>query len=132
LKPNIKCTTFLEQLHYTYYNIGPKNAKKGSPIICFPPFKCLPNWFLNFVFMKFKVLKQNNSSSIDPRTCIITHLTNFIIHLVSSSKVHWMTTLPTTWSMDFYSNCARSTITFALIFMINLIEALDIWKYVHR
>jgi hypothetical protein len=35
LIPKIKCTMFLKQLYYVYYNIGPKSAPKGVIVVCF-------------------------------------------------------------------------------------------------
>jgi len=37
LIPKIKCTMFLEQLYYMYYNTRPKSAPKGVIIVYFHP-----------------------------------------------------------------------------------------------
>ncbi len=48
LIPKIKCTIFLQQLYYMYYNIRPKNAPNGVTVMCFHLRYLLFNYLILF------------------------------------------------------------------------------------
>ncbi len=83
------CDCFLERKGLFYKNFW--------EYIWITLFKCPPNWFFNFVFMKLRVLKHFSSSTNPNTWTTISCKSISWTHSINLTKVHWMTISSTTW-----------------------------------